>query len=79
MAKRIIFKSKDDIWRKEHLGLKCNTVRDFSSKEKDDVRKKILDDYICGRWTPQKEQYYQKSIGYDFEVLLTSTKDSKES
>lgn len=50
MSKRIKFKSRDDIWRKEYLNLKCNTLRQFSFEEREDIRKEILDDFILGRW-----------------------------
>lgn len=50
MTKTIRFKSEATIWRKEYLNLKPNTVREFSFKERDDIRKEILDDFIYGRW-----------------------------
>lgn len=43
--KTIRFKSTADNWRREYLGLKCNTVRIY---EPDDVRFELLDKYIDG-------------------------------
>lgn len=44
MKKRIIFKSTQENWRKEYLGLKCNTVRKKGSD--DDVRFILLIDFL---------------------------------
>lgn len=42
--KTIRFKSTPENYRKEYLGLKCNTVR--KEKEKGDIRFEILNDFI---------------------------------
>lgn len=41
--KTLRFKSNPANWRKEFLGLKCNTVRNVESN---DPRKEILDEYL---------------------------------
>lgn len=42
----IPFKSTQENWRKEYLGLKCNTVRIFTDLQ--DKRRDLLRDYIDG-------------------------------
>jgi len=49
MAKTIRFKSTSDNWRKEYLGLKCNTLRQFDDKT--DIRLEILTAFINDEWT----------------------------
>jgi len=49
MVKTIRFKSTQENWRKEYLGLKCNTVRKFD--DKGDVRFQILRDFAFERWS----------------------------
>lgn len=47
---RLKFKSNQEFWRKEYLGLKKNTVRTFNN-DKDygyDEREKMLDQFIGG-------------------------------
>ena len=44
MTKQITFKSTPENWKKEYLGLKRNTVREF--KEKGDLRQEIILEYI---------------------------------
>ena len=43
---KIIFKSTPEIWRKEYLGLKPNTIRLI---ELEDERLKIIKDFIAGK------------------------------
>ena len=60
--KRITFKSIPEIWRKEYLGLKSNTIRQFTDS---DVRKEILLNYI------------QNKVNLlEVEIVNTETKES---
>ena len=43
MARTIRFKSTPENWRKEYLGLKCNTLRKFNDLE--DIRKELCDNF----------------------------------
>lgn len=45
MAKRVKFKSTHENWKKEYLGIKSNTARIFTKKDK---RKDVLLEYITG-------------------------------
>ncbi len=59
--KTIRFKSNQDNWKKEYLGLKRNTVRRFTIN-KDDIRQEVLDNFIDALWT---------SINIEIENTLT--------
>jgi len=57
----IKFKSIPEIWRKEYLGLKPNTLREFNDKE--DIRREILMLWIKGK---------RNAINVEMENTLTT-------